>query len=136
MVCIYCSGKTKVSNSRSSAKAIMTWRRRECLGCKAVVTTREQIDLREALRVSDGSNRLQPFQRDKLLISLHSGLTHRKSALTDATELTDTVISRLMAVQSKGIVDTKEIAAAAYRTLEKFDPVSGVHYQAHYFKKK
>ncbi len=97
MVCIYCSEKTQVTNSRASPKTRRTWRRRECTSCKSVVTTYEQIDYASALRVINKQTDLQPFSRDKLFMSLNRSLQHRETALTDASDLADTVTHRLLA---------------------------------------
>lgn len=132
MVCIYCGEKTKVTNSRGSRKTLITWRRRECLGCSAIFTTRERIDLEETLMVKKPANDLQPFWRDKLFVSVNNSLSHRKTALKDATELTDTVITRLKAIQRGGILNIEVLAAETHATLERFDHSASVHYKAHY----
>jgi transcriptional regulator NrdR family protein len=130
MVCIYCGSKTKVSNSRSSGKG--TWRRRECLSCKAIFTTREQVELEGALRVQQKDGSLEPFSRDKLLISVNDSLSHRKSALQDAIGLTDTVISNIYELQSNGVLDLLTLIDKTQSILSKFDHASEVYYRAHY----
>lgn len=132
MVCIYCGNKTKVSNSRSASKGLSTWRRRECLHCQSVITTREQIDLYSALRVRDTAGRLRPFLRDKLLLSLHRSLSHRKTATSDATELTDTILNKLMTKQSAGSLEVDVIIDTADQILKRFDRAAAVHYLAHH----
>lgn len=132
MVCIYCGHKTSVANSRSSVKSKSTWRRRSCKSCNAVFTTREFVDLESSLRVVTPLNTLEPFLRDKLFVSLFLSLSHRKTALTDATGLTDTLLTQIIAHNNKGIVSSKEIASTAYSTLERFDKISAVYYQAHH----
>ena len=132
MVCIYCEGNTKVTNSRTSVKGASTWRRRECLRCGSIVTTRENVDYEGAVRVRKKTARLEPFKRDKLLISLHNSLSHRKTALTDATQLTDTVIQKLAHLHTNGVLDTAVIIESAHAILSRFDPAAGVHYQAHH----
>ena len=132
MVCIYCGGKTKVANSRSSIKTGSTWRRRRCLGCSAVMTTRERVDLEDALRIKTTSGRLQPFLRDKLLVSVHLSLSHRKTALSDSTELTDTIIGTLAGLHTDGVIDITALTDEAASTLARFDNAAGVYYKAHY----
>jgi transcriptional regulator NrdR family protein len=133
MVCIYCGSKTKVGNSRSSVKTHSTWRRRECLGCHSVFTTRETVDYSGALRVRDQNGRLEPFQREKLVISLHNSLSHRKTAISDATALTDTIITRLVSLQQKGIIQIEQIKSSTLSTLKQFDQPAASHYKAHHF---
>ena len=131
MVCIYCSAKTKVANSRSSSKTVQTWRRRECVRCGAVVTTHEHIDPSTAVQVQSPEG-LRPFLRDELFLSLHGSLSHRKTALTDAGELTGTIIRELYALQHKGIIKTSVITATAARALGRFDPAAATYYRAHH----
>ena len=132
MVCIYCGNKTRVSNSRGSKKAHSTWRRRECLGCGSIFTTREQVDFGGAIRVRKASGRLEPFQRDKLLISLNDSLSHRKTALRDATALTDTIMHGLAKLHTNGILEVSVLLDSAYRALNRFDKAAGVYYRAHH----
>ena len=132
MVCIYCEHKTKVNNSRTSVKAGRTWRRRECLECHSVFTTREQAELDGAISVLGTNDALQPFSRDKLFISLHRSLSHRKKALSDAGELADTIITRLLNLQIKGALKKELIVTTSTEVLNRFDVAAGTHYTAHH----
>lgn len=131
MVCIYCGSETRVSNSRAQRKTNAVWRRRACDNCQATVTTLEKLDLGSALVVTD-KRRHEAFSRDKLLISIHDSLKHRKTALADAMALTETIISHL----TPHIVDaalTKElIIAETSKTLARFDKAAGVQYAAYH----
>lgn len=133
MVCIYCDSKSKTSvvNSRASSLSHMTWRRRQCQHCQSVFTTRETIDLENALRVNS-SDGLQPFLRDRLFLDVYKSLSHRKTALKDAGGLTDTIIAQLLPLQTKGVIDISTLKKATHQTLTRFDTVSGVYYAAHY----
>jgi transcriptional repressor NrdR len=132
MVCIYCGSKTQVVNSRPLAKKRAIWRRRQCIECGSVVTTREQVDLAEALRVKRASDRLEPFQRDKLLLSVYNSLSHRKTALEDATQLTDTIIGRLLRQIPGGVIEISTLTSTALKVISRFDKAAAVYYQAHY----
>lgn len=132
MVCIYCVGKTSVANSRGSKKSPETWRRRECMECGTVFTTRERPDYEGALRIRKEDGRLQPFLRDKLFISVYNSLSHRKTAQSDATELTDTVILQLIELHTGGIASGQTLTATTLQVLNRFDKAAGVYYQAHY----
>ncbi len=137
MVCIYCGQKTKVTNSRSSTKSKQTWRRRECLECQNIFTTREEIDLATVLMVqkaqpSNQTNFLEPFQRDKLFLSLFTSLSHRKTALTDATALTETIITKLFGLQANCVLDITDIKQATAAVLKRFDRAAATYYMAHH----
>jgi transcriptional repressor NrdR len=132
MVCAYCKGKTKVINSRSSSKKHSTWRRRCCTECGAVFTTREIIDLESTLRVINKGGDLSPFLRDKLFASLLLSVSHRKTALTDATALCETVIGRLIASVNHGLIDKASIVDISLEVLKRFDKASATHYHAHH----
>ncbi|HUY85372.1 MAG TPA: hypothetical protein VMU97_02555, partial [Candidatus Dormibacteraeota bacterium] len=129
MVCVHCGDKTKVSNSRRQHKGNQVWRRRQCLQCGAVFSTTESVQYELAWAVRRG-NRLGPFQRDKLFLSLHRSCQHRKSALSDAKSLTETVIHKLRGRVTKGTLDSSDIALVAQVALNRFDKAASVHYQA------
>ncbi|HSX23639.1 MAG TPA: hypothetical protein VLE74_00900 [Candidatus Saccharimonadales bacterium] len=73
---------------------------------------------------------LEPFSRDKLFLSIHDSLKHRKTAQSDATGLTDTIISRLYPHITDGSVDAQGITAKAANVLKRFDKAASVHYLA------
>lgn len=133
MVCIYCNSKSKtaVVNSRVSAKTAAVWRRRRCPNCASIMTTREQFDYENALRVKNPRS-LQPFLRDQLFMSVYNSVSHRKTALTDATQLTTTIISALLKLQANGVVDRRHIIETVATALKRFDRAAHVHYLAHH----
>ena len=132
MVCIYCAEATKVTNSRPSPQSRSTWRRRECSKCRGTFTTKEQADYTRTLRVKKSSGDLEPFQRDKLFLSLYQSLTHRKSAIDDAGHLTNNVITKLLDIQNNGLIDSIEIKHKAMYVISHFDQTASFYYQAHY----
>lgn len=80
-----------------------------------------------------GANgKLQPFLRDKLFLSLHKSCQHRPTALTDATALTATIIAQLRGSVHAGILDHRDIIAAALGTLSNFDKAAAVYYEAYH----
>lgn len=129
MVCIYCSSRTQVTNSRHQKQLNRVWRRRQCLSCHAVFTTLEGVDTIQAFRVSK-QKRMEPFSRDKLLLSIHDSLRHRKTAATDATALTNTILSRLQNQLSDAVVAPEQIIQATLETLSNFDSAAASHYRA------
>ncbi len=129
MVCIYCSNETGVVNSRHQKKLNRVWRRRTCTNCAATFTSSEAIDLSGSIMVRNVSQ-LQPFERDKLFMSIYDSLKHRKSALKDATGLTDTVISHLYPYMQDGAIQRSLIIENVITVLERFDKPAAVHYKA------
>jgi transcriptional repressor NrdR len=130
MVCIQCGAETKVTNSRHQKRANQVWRRRQCLSCGAVFTTEEKADYGAAWQVSGWEGHLEPFSRDKLLLSLYDSLRHRPTALRDAGGLVETVISRLVEHVSSGTIDARMIAQISQVALNRFDSAASISYQA------
>ena len=132
MVCIYCSGKTKVTNSRASKRIPGTWRRRQCFTCQAVFTSREGADLTQSHIVKHHNSFLEPFSRDVLFISVYESCKHRKTAPQDATALTDTIITALLHGPAQGELSTTLITNTISSILDKFDPVAATFYRAYH----
>lgn len=131
MVCIYCSQETSVINSRPQKRANTIWRRRKCNHCQAIFTTGELVDLEKSLVVvSDGS--FKPFLRDKLFVSVYESLRHRKTALADATALTDTIISRVVPKSLSGSLDKEVLLITVVEVLDRFDKVAATHFAAYH----
>jgi transcriptional repressor NrdR len=131
MVCVYCGKNTEVVNSRLKRKNNQVWRRRHCPACGATFSTEETVQYELAWQVLDGG-RPQPFLRDKLFLSLYKSCEHRKTALSDAKGLTETIIRKLSAHLSDGTVSKGDIAQVAQVALNRFDKAASVHYDAHH----
>jgi transcriptional repressor NrdR len=129
MVCIYCAEDTKVVNSRHQKKLNRVWRRRTCLNCGATFTTSEAIDLTGTITVKH-LRQYEPFQRDKLFMSIFNSLKHRRTALSDATGLTDTVITLLYKDMHDAVIERQLIANNIKSVLERFDKPAAIHYAA------
>lgn len=129
MLCIYCSGGTQVVNSRHQKRVNNIWRRRQCTDCGAIVTTTEKPDLFKSLLVRKGKH-YNPFSRDKLFLSIHDSLRHRKTVTSDATGLTETVLGRLLPLITQASLNTDEITCAAIKTLQHFDKAAATYYEA------
>jgi transcriptional regulator NrdR family protein len=144
MVCIYCSGDLAVTNSRPQLSRNQTWRRRLCKACGAVFTSTESIDLSQALVVQDSGQKnaksvakkldLQPFDRDRLFISIYESLRHRPTAAQDARGLADTVTAQLIksgrTLIPHGLISNRTIAEHVISTLQRFDKAAATHYAA------
>lgn len=129
MICIYCSSKTKIVNSRSFKRGFEKWRRHCCLSCKEVFTSRELADLETSLLVIKNSGSLEPFYMSKLLISIYKALDHRKNAQNDAYVLMQTICAQVLPVVKKQ-TSTKTVAEQTIIALKHFDPVGAVKYQS------
>lgn len=132
MVCIYCGGKTQVTNSRPQKRLNRTWRRRECSNCHALFTTEEAVELSSSLVVRPSSGSLQPFSRDKLFVSLLRALGHRETALEDAGALTATTIAKLLHGETQAVIDPADIVTVAHAALSRFDTAAAVQYRAYH----
>lgn len=131
MVCIYCSGKTEVYNSRHQKRENKVWRRRKCLNCKAVFTTVESLAYQSSLAVRKNGE-LSPFSSDKLYLSVYSCLKHRQTAIQDARAIVDTIISKLPELIENGLIDGQIVAKVAYSVLKRYDKPASVQYEAYH----
>ncbi|MFZ1323556.1 MAG: hypothetical protein WAQ57_00140 [Candidatus Saccharimonadales bacterium] len=134
MVCIYCSNDTGVYNSRAKARTPSVWRRRRCLACVAQFTTLELPDYDSALMVEGLRGKLYPFRRDKLFLSLHRALGHRKDAIVSASELASTVLGRLLMGKKApdGVLQIELVAKTSYAVLKRYDPLAAHSYKAYH----
>jgi len=132
MVCIYCGGKTQVTNSRLQKRLNHVWRRRECLQCHAIFTTEEAADYSGSIVVRSQNGTISPFSRDKLFSSLLQSLGHRPTAVDDAGALTATIVAHLVREHRKPAISPSEIIKIAHITLERFDTAAAVQYAAYH----
>lgn len=133
MVCWYCGGATKVTNSRHQKRQNTVWRRRQCLGCSSLVTTEETISYESVLMVQTSNGRLVAFSRDKLLISLYKSLAHRPTASSDAAALCNTILGAVRTAQdASALISQQLIANHAASCLTRFDDLAGHHYRAYH----
>ena len=128
MICPYCSGQTKVTNSRSHNDEQAVWRRRQCKKCSALWSTDESFTLETSHRVKRPQHKhLEPFSRDELFISIRESLIHRKHPTADATALTATIITKLLA-QKDPIINTRTIKTVSKEVLNRFDKTAAAVY--------
>jgi len=105
------------------------WRRRHCLGCDNIFTTIESSDLTTSLLVRRNTG-FEPFQRDKLLLSIYECLRHRKDAITAATGLAATIVSKLLPLISEASLTREQIISISTEVLKNFDHAAYIQYQA------
>ena len=132
MVCTYCASPTQVVNSRLQKQANQVWRRRQCRVCRAVFTTQEAVELATSLVVHHSPNTLRPFSREKLFISIYESCKHRANPITDASALTQTVLSKLQALHQEGILARQDIVETTHAVLARFDTVASTMYRAYH----
>lgn len=132
MVCIYCGGKTRVNNSRHQKKSNQVWRRRECLECESIITTQEQIEPTTSLLFVKSTNKTEPFSRDILLFSVYDSLKHRKTAMRDATALTNTIWSKILKHINNASIKRESVIKETTKVLSRFDKASAVQYSAYH----
>ncbi len=131
MVCIYCGGKTQVSNSRTQKRSNSVWRRRTCTQCLATVSSNEKIDYETAIIIT-GEKSSQPFSRDILFISVYDSCRHRKTAIKDSIGLTDTIIKQLIPQIKHASLSKAQIKETTGKILARFDSAAGVQYKAYH----
>ena len=131
MVCVYCGGQTNVTNSRLQKHQNSVWRRRRCKHCGAIFSSLERTNYDSLLVVRYGTSHIVPFQRDILFLSIYDACRHRTTSVADAAALSNTVIAKLIPLQTtKGMVDRTVIAAVTSETLRRFDAAAYTHYLA------
>lgn len=134
MICVFCKSETDVMNSRPKAQSPSVWRRRQCQNCGKAFTTLELPDYAKSLSVlAQNAKKTQPFNRDKLFLSLNKSLGHRTDALEASTALTMTIISKILkSRRESGIIPVTEIATTALQTLKRYDPLAAASYKAYH----
>lgn len=129
MVCIYCGSETKVTNSRLQKRNNQVWRRRQCLACKAIITTHEAVDMSSTLLV-EKSGVPEPFLSDLLFSEILLALQHRKDRYTAAREVTSTVVAELLEEPDKPMFKPPQISLATARVLARLDEQAWLRFTA------
>ena len=133
MVCIYCGNKAEVTNSRLQRKSNAVWRRRRCTVCHAVFTSTERIAYESSLAVGYGTSHITPFARDLLFLSIYDACKHRKTGVADASAITETVLGKLLQLNTQdGVIPRDALVTIVSETLKRFDTAASVHYLAYH----
>jgi len=127
VVCVYCGGKTKVTNSRLQKRSNSVWRRRQCKACKSVFTSIEALDLSSTLVVDSGGS-MRPFIADMLFTEVLLALQDRKNFYSDAREITSTVIAKLLKLPEKPVYKAETISKITADILKRFDRRAWLRY--------
>ncbi|HSW78451.1 MAG TPA: hypothetical protein VLF88_00320 [Candidatus Babeliales bacterium] len=129
MVCVYCGGETKVTNSRLQRRNNQVWRRRQCLTCRSVFTTHESVELESTLSVNKNGQNV-PFLPDLLLNQLMLALKHRKDVYTASREVLSTIERKLLSLPQKPLYQPKDISKVTSEVLKRFDRQAHLRYVA------
>lgn len=129
MVCIYCDGDTKVYNSRHQKRNNQIWRRRRCLDCSATFTSIESFEYGPSLLVQIDHG-YEPFLPDKLFSELLTALADRKNSYSEARELTNTIIMKLLKLPGSPVFTAKQISDEVLKILKRFDLKAWHRYSA------
>lgn len=132
MKCIYCGGETQVTNSRLQKKLNAVWRRRKCQSCQGLFTTLEGADYHSSLLFKSDENRVEPFQRDILFISIYEACKHRKGAPGAASALTDTVLGRLRSKIHDATLLRANVISVTAEVLKRYDKAAHTAYLAYH----
>ena len=130
MVCIYCSGRLRVVNSRPQKRNNQIWRRRQCQTCLAVFTSHEVIDTNAALMVQRRGLAAESFVADKLFTELLLALQSRRNCYEDAREVTTATVRELLKLPSSPVFKPADISRVTAGILKRLDKQAYLRYQA------
>ncbi len=75
---------------------------------------------------------MEPFQRDKLFISIYEACKHRNDVLLASTALTATILNKLLSsIQNAGL-ERQQVIRYTTEVLDRFDKAAGVQYAAYH----
>jgi len=131
MQCPYCREMdSRVVDSRLAAGGTVTWRRRECDGCKRRFTTYERVEHTLPTVVKKDGER-EPFDREKLLRSLRIACNKRPVS-ADALEEHAEALERELAESGEKEVPSLVIGERVMERLKSLDDVAYVRFASVY----
>jgi transcriptional regulator NrdR family protein len=92
----------------------------------------ERVDLPSSLLFQRDAAHTEPFQRDKLFISIYEACKHRKHAVSAATALTDTVLGKARSKIDGATVTRSDIISVTSDILKHFDKAAYIAYIAYH----
>jgi transcriptional repressor NrdR len=133
MRCPSCSHHdTQVKDTRAVEDNSVIKRKRVCPSCGSSFKTFERIQLRE-LMVLKRSQRLVPFNRDKLYQSIEIATRKRNIASEQLEKLVSELVREFESL-NEGEVTTEQIGHAVMKNLKKLDDVAYVRFASVYHK--
>jgi len=131
MRCPFCShDDTQVKDSRPTEDNSAIRRRRSCNNCGARFTTFERVQLRELVVIKSNGSR-EPFERDKLLRSLHLCLRKRPVSPERMEMVVNSLVRQL---ETSGEVEfsSRQVGEMVMEALAQLDQVAYVRYASVY----
>lgn len=132
MKCLFCKkAKTEVINSRKGKGEHEVWRRRECLRCKEVFTTRESFSYDSWFVVKRNLTRKR-FVYEKLFVSVLNAISAGKGKdqgddAVHAKKVMQDIAQKLFEFKSK-YLSTKDIIRITHDRLQKEDQFFALRY--------
>jgi len=131
MHCPYCSvTDCRVVDSRLVSGGAVTWRRRECEGCKRRFTTYERLENSLPTVVKKNGQR-EAFSREKLLRSLRIACNKRPISIDVLDEIVGQV-KRNLAEAGNRKVSSQAIGQVVMEALKRTDEVAYVRFASVY----
>jgi len=131
MKCPFCGQEdTQVKDSRPAEDGAAIRRRRFCTPCGARFTTFERVQIR-ALTVLKKSGEREPFDREKLLLSMRIALRKRRYD-AELLERTVNMIIRRLEKSGDSDIPCKRVGEMAMEALRQLDQVAYVRYASVY----
>ncbi len=131
MQCPYCNvTDCRVVDSRLVSEGAVTWRRRECEGCKRRFTTYERLEYTLPTVVKKNGQR-ETFSREKLLRSLQVACNKRPVSVDALDELAGRV-ERSLSEGGDREVSSRAIGLAVMEALKRLDEVAYVRFASVY----
>ncbi|MFT3696215.1 MAG: ATP cone domain-containing protein [Kofleriaceae bacterium] len=128
MQCPYCLGDSSVTETRVTADGLR--RRRVCTACKRRFTTYEKVGA-PGLKVQKRDGEIEPFDGDKLFVSLQRVAAHRHVRDDDLRRIARDIEATLLDGGRKSIA-WNEIVTLALERLRNIDPISERRFAANY----
>jgi transcriptional repressor NrdR len=131
MRCPYCGSlDTQVKDSRPTEDSSAIRRRRVCPDCGGRFTTFERVQLREIVVVKKSGKKV-PFDRDKLMRSLHIALRKRPVDPERVERMVSGVVRQLESL-GEGEVPSQKIGELVMEGLKGLDDVAFVRFASVY----
>ncbi len=131
MQCPFCRHEeSRVVDSRLAAAGTVTWRRRECEGCKRRFTTYERVEYALPAVVKKDGQRV-PFDRDKLLRSFRVAC-NKRPVPTERLESEVDAIERELGERGEREVTTLWLGERVMERLRDIDAVAFLRFASVY----
>jgi transcriptional repressor NrdR len=131
MQCPYCREmESRVVDSRLAVGGTVTWRRRACDACGRRFTTYERVENQLPVVVKKDGQR-EPFDRDKILRSLHIACNKRPVSV-EAIEEHAAALERELAESGEKEIASLVIGERVMNVLKRLDEVAYVRFASVY----